>query len=134
MFGFFKRGIDIESGIFFEPGYWLSRQRPSLGKPMAELYALEDATAQFPENWRLHEQEKLSRPVRWKDDYFQYWAEVLAFGIAEGSIGLWPAFLIVGFDARGAPISAVEYRPVWGRHGQFKDIGYRDAAEVWLDP
>ncbi len=127
MFGLFNRGINIESGIVHAPGYFCTGERPRIGKPLAELYALSAADEPVVD-WWLCEQERLSRPVRWGDDYFQLWAEILAFGVDDGSIDLRPCWVMVGFDASGRAVSAVDYFPTYNRKGQLQDIGYRDAS------
>lgn len=85
--GWFSRGIDIESGVIDPEGFFRTGRRPQVGRPLAEIYALSDPDDP-PSLWWLEVQEKLSRAARWGDDYFQIWAEILAFGVAGGEIGL----------------------------------------------
>jgi len=118
----FKRGIDVESGIVHFDGWFATGSSPEPGKPWAEIYGLNDP-ADPPEAWILLQQERLSRVVRWQDDYFQLWAEILAFG----ETGLWPTWVIIGFDASGRPVSAVDYIPLWLK-GEWDDVSYRDST------
>jgi hypothetical protein len=75
--GLFSRGINVESGILFPDGWFRTGTRPDTGRPTTEIYAVTDKDDPLDE-WWLVQQERLSHTPRWKDDYFQIWAEVLA--------------------------------------------------------
>jgi len=121
------RRLAAESGVFDAAGFFRSGRRPPLGQVLAEIHSLAEV-ADGPPRWFLCEQEKLSRLVRWRDDYFQYWAEVLAFGEAGGGLVAPAAWVIVVFDAQGEPACCVEYRPVVDSDGALADVDYAEAA------
>lgn len=123
--GLFSRGIDIESGILFPEGWFRSGARPATGRPTAEIYSLvgKDDPREL---WRLVQQETLSRTPRWKDDYFQIWAEVLAWDNA-GSIFVSDLWVIVVFDPAGKLVTRVDYWPVFAG-GVMDDVAYADAT------
>lgn len=129
--GIFTRGIDIESGIFFPGGYFATGRRPDIGRPLSELYSLADPDDP-PHLWWLEEQEKLSRPVRWKDDYFRQCAEILAVAGACGDMVGMPCWVIVAYDKTGTPITTVDYTPVI-IDGAMDDVAYRESTAQRLD-
>lgn len=129
--GFFTRGIDIESGIFLPDGYFATARRPAPGQPLAEIYSLADVDDP-PDLWLLNTQEKLSRVVRWKDDYFQIWAEILCLGCADGDIGIMPRWVIVAFDKAGQPVCTVDYAPVLVVDTT-DDVSYWESTGLRLD-
>ncbi len=77
----FGSAIKATSGIFDAEGFFRTGRRPAIGQPLAEIHSLADVD-EDPQEWCLKEQQKLSRVALWRDDYFQYWAEALAFGEA----------------------------------------------------
>lgn len=123
--GIFSQGIDIKSGIVFADGWFRTGTRPNTRCPTAEIYALTQKDDPL-DLWWLVQQERLSRTPRWKDDYFQIWAETLAFDNAGRSIigDLW---VIVVFDQGGAAVSRVDYWPVFV-DGAMDDVAYADAT------
>ncbi|MDP2810702.1 MAG: hypothetical protein Q8O34_11190 [Rhodocyclaceae bacterium] len=123
--GLFSRGIDVESGIVFAEGWFRSGTRPSTGRPTAEIYAVTDKDDPL-ELWWLVQQEILSRTPRWKDDYFQIWAEGLAIDNA-GSVFASDLWVIVVFDPTGKLVTRVDYWPVFAG-GVMDDVAYADAT------
>lgn len=123
--GIFSRGIDIQSGIVFPKGWFCTGTRPTTRRPTAEIYAISDKDDPI-ELWWLMDQEILSRTPRWKDDYFQIWAETLAFSNAGSSIvgDLW---VIVVFDPSGIPVTRVDFWPLYAG-GEVDDVAYADAT------
>ncbi len=125
--GLFSRGIDIEGGILFPEGWFRSGTRPATGRPTAEIYSL--AGKDDPrELWRLVDQEILSHTPRWKDDYFQVWAEILAVDNV-GYTLFSERWVIVAFDPAGKPVTRVDYRPVL-EGGVVDDVAYVDATAI----
>lgn len=124
--GLFSRGINVESGILFPDGWFRTGTRPDTGRPTAEIYAVTDKDDPLDE-WWLVQQERLSHTPRWKDDYFQIWAEVLAFDNA-GSIFVSALWVIVVFDPRGMPVTRVDYWPIYVDGVEVDDIAYADAT------
>jgi len=118
-----RPAIRVQSGIFDAEGFFRTGRKPCLGFPLAEIYSLSDADDE-PDLWWSPEQEKLSRPVRWKDDYFQYRAETLAFNHA-GEMFPPGAWIIVAFDAAGDVTACVEYRSIF-HDGVLDDVAYAD--------
>lgn len=105
-----RPALKVQSGIFDAEGFFRTGRKPGLGFPLAEIYQLTDADDDL--NLRgPPEQERLSRPVCWPDDYFQSWAEALAIEHA-GEMYPPEAWIIVAFDAAGNLTASVEYRPV----------------------
>lgn len=124
--GLFGGGIDIEGGIINAEGWFRTGTRPNLGRPLAEIYSVSDRDDPS-DLWFLREQERLSYLPRWKDDYFQYWAEALAFHHAGDTIvgDLW---VIVVFDAAGNLASRVDYWPVFA-DGRVDDVSYANTTD-----
>ena len=123
--GLFSRGIDIKSGIVFAEGWFRSGTRPGTGRSTAEIYAVTDKDDPL-ELWWLVQQEILSRTPRWKDDYFQIWAEGLAIDNA-GSVFVSDLWVIVVFDPTGKLVTRVDYWPVFAGGG-LDDVAYADAT------
>lgn len=124
---FGRAAIKVVSGVFDAEGFLRTGRKPAVGRPLAEIYCLSYLEDDLP-LWSLVGQEKLSRVARWSDDYFQYWAEVLALEEAgRGFLVLPVAWIIVVFDEKGEPASCVEYRPVF-EGGEVVDVGYAEAA------
>lgn len=123
--GIFSRGIDIESGILFPEGWFRTATRPTTRCPTAEIYSVTDKGDSL-QRWWLIQQERLSRTPRWKDDYFQIWAEILAFDNAGSSLvgDLW---VIVVFDPDGKAVTRVDYWPLYAGDG-VDDVAYVDAT------
>lgn len=124
--GLFSRGIDIKSGIVFAEGWYRSGMRPTTGRPTAEIYSVTDKDDPL-ELWWLEQQEILSRTPRWRDDYFQIWAEGLAINNA-GAVFVGDLWVIVVFDPSGKAVTRVDYWPVFA-DGGLDDVAYADATE-----
>jgi hypothetical protein len=120
-------GIDIENGILFPDGWFRTGNRPSVGRPLAEIYAVTDRDDSL-DLWFLVAQERLSRAPRWKDDYFQIWAEALAFRHA-GETFVGELWVVVVFDAAGNPVTRVNYWPVFAGD-RMDDVAYADATDT----
>lgn len=131
LFKLFSRRIVIESRVVHPGGFFASGVRPALGAPLAEIYALADASEAIAA-WWLIAQEKLSRRVRWPDDYFQICAETLAFGHAGGSILATPCWVVVAFDAAGRAVASVDYWPLYA-NGVVDDVGYAESTDMRLN-
>lgn len=129
--GLFTRSIDIEGGIFFPEGYFATGRRPDIGRPLAEIYSLSDPDDP-PHLWWLEEQEKLSRPIRWKDDYFRQCAEILAVGGACSDIAVMPHWVIVAYDKSGIAVCTVDYAPVLVADAM-DDVSYWESTGLRLD-
>lgn len=123
--GLFSRGIDVKSGIVFAEGWFRSGMRPDTRRPTAEIYAVTDKDDPL-DLWWLVQQETLSRTPRWKDDYFQIWAELLAWDNA-GSIFVSDLWVIVVFDPSGKSVTRVDYWPIFAG-GVMDDVAYGDAT------
>lgn len=129
--GLISRGIDVTSGIVFPEGWCRSGTRPATGRPTAEIYAATDKDDPL-ELWWLVQQEILSRTPRWKDDYFQTRAEILAVDNAE-AVFVSDRWVIVVFDPSGKAETRVDYWPVFGGGG-LDDVAYADATNrLWTD-
>ena len=125
--GLFSRGIDIESGILFPEGWFRSGTRSATGRPTAEIYSLADKDDPR-ELWRLVDQEILSHTPRWKDDYFQVWAEILAVDTVGCTLASeW--WIIVVFDPTGLLVTRVDYWPVLA-DGVVDDVAYADVTAM----
>jgi len=122
--------LKVQPGIFDAEGYFRTGRKTCLAFPLAELYTLTDVDDET-ELWWPPEQERLSYPVRWQDDYFQFWAEALALEHA-GEVFPAAAWVIVAFDAAGNLTACVEYRPVV-HDGALDDVAYGDAWASRVD-
>ncbi len=125
-------GIDIQSGIVFFEGWYRTGTPPEIRQPVAEIYALSMADDPL-DLWRLEEQERLSHAPRWKDDYFQHWAEILGLGVACGDMAVMARWVIIVFDSAGRAITRVDYWPVF-QDGKFADVAYADATSQLSNP
>lgn len=127
--GWFGGGIDVKSGMVFPEGWFRTGTRPATGRPTAEIYSVTDKDDPL-DLWWLVQQEELSRTPRWKDDYFQIWAEVLAFDNA-GSMFVSDLWVIVVFDPTGKLVTRVDYWPIFAGGG-LDDVAYADATNsLW---
>ncbi len=119
-------GIDIQSGIFHSEGWFRTGSRPDIGRPLAEIYSVSCHDDPL-DLWFLKEQERLSYAPRWKDNYFQLWAEALAFHYAGDTIvsDMW---VIVVFDAAGEIVAYVVYSPIFV-NGILDDVAYANAID-----
>lgn len=125
-------GIDIQSGIVFFEGWYRTGTPPEIRQPVAEIYVLSTAD-EPPEHWFMEQQERLSHAPRWKDDYFQHWAEILGLGVAFGDISIMARWVIIVFDRTGRAITRVDYWPIL-QDGKFVDVAYADATSQLSNP
>ena len=119
-----RPALKVQEGVFDAEGFFRTGRKPNLGFPLAEIYnvALVDDA---PVHWFPPHQERLSLPIRWKDDYFQFWAEALAIEHAGETLPP-DAWIIVVYDVAGNITACVEYRAVF-LDGVLDDVVYGDA-------
>lgn len=125
--GLFGGGINVKSGIVFPDGWFRTGAHPARGRPTAEIYSVTDKDDPL-DLWWLVQQEELSRVARWKDEYFQIWAEILAVENA-GRVFVHDLWVIVVFDRTGKPVTRVDYRPIFAGN-VVDDVGYADATST----
>lgn len=110
MFGLFRRKLHAKAGIFYPSGYFVTETRPEEGCAIGEIYSVHGSDGGT--EWHLDEQEKLSFAPAWCHDYFQYWAEILAFRASDGDISRPSFWIIVVFDSVGNLVAKVKYVPI----------------------
>jgi hypothetical protein len=116
MFGRIKASTEVVD----PDGFYRTNRKPPNSDVLAEMYELGDADD--PANWKLLEQQCLSRlPIK-NDDYFQYWAEILAVYAIDMGGACPPGWRLVTFAFR--QVAQIKlYAPVW-KDGIAVDVEY----------